>query len=178
MISIKKCLIIPSIIAALTISCEHPVSSQNKPSQVAFIDFEDDAELKNWNLSSHWGHTDFDTETTFAGKRSIHFSPDSGCYVIDRKAGISVQGGKKYSITFNTIVNEPQIGDHTYCVGPFTLTIRQGNEEILYASVFDAPTWEEKTYYFQAKNDLPVNLNFIIGNDVWIDDISIMREIQ
>lgn len=178
MISTKNYLILVSFISALTISCEHPISTQNKPSQVAFIDFEDDAELENWNLSSHWGHTEFDTKTTFAGKRSIHFSPDSGCYIIDRKTGINVQNGKKYSITFNTIVDEPKIGERTFCVGPFTLTIKQGNEEILYASVFDAPTWEEKTYYFQAKNDLPVNLNLIIGNNVWVDDISIVREIQ
>jgi hypothetical protein len=145
---------------------------------VAFIDFEDDAELKNWNLSSHWGHTEFDTKTPFAGKRSIHFSPDSGCYVIDRKTGIDVQNGKKYSITFNTIIDEKNLEKATFCAGPFLLSIKQGNEEILFASVFDAPVWELKTYYFTPKNDLPVNLNLIIGNDVWIDNIAIVREIQ
>ncbi|HEX2955824.1 MAG TPA: hypothetical protein VHO70_03295 [Chitinispirillaceae bacterium] len=178
MITPGKYLFLASIIAALSISCESPTSIQNKPAQVAFIDFEEDAELNNWNLGSKWGHTSFDTETKFAGKRSIHFSPDSGCYVIDRKTGINVQSGKKYSITFNTIVNDPQVGKRTYCAGQFILTIKQGNEEILYASVFDAPDWEEKTFYFLPKNDLPVNLNLIIGDDVWIDDISIVREIQ
>ena len=158
--------------------CSHVTGVQDKPVQVAFINFEDTAELANWNLGSIYGHTELDQTIKFEGARSIHFSPDSGCYVVDRKTGIDVQGGKRYSISFNVIVTPAQVGGPAYCAGDFILTVKQGNEEILYQSVFDAPAWEKKTYYFQAKNDLPVNLNFIVGNDVWLDDLSMVRELD
>jgi hypothetical protein len=179
MMRIKTNLIVITACAFnLFTACDRAISTQDKPVQVAFIDFEDDGELLNWNLGSVYGHTELDQNIKFAGTRSIHFSPDSGCYVIDRKTGIEVQSGKRYSISFNVVVTPTQIGDPSFCAGDFILTVKQGNEEILYQSVFDAPDWEKKTYYFIAKNNLPVNLNLIVGNDVWLDDLTMVRELE
>ncbi len=167
------------IITLLPLSCKNSITdSQDKPVQIAAVTFDDNSELTNWNLGSYSGHTELDSTIKFEGTRSIHFSPDSGCYVVDRKTGIEVQSGKRYSISFYAIVTQTKVGERSYCAGEFTLTIKQGNEEILYAPVFDAPVWEKKTFYFLAKNNLPVNLNLIVGNDVWLDNMVFVRELD
>jgi hypothetical protein len=175
-----KGVLIVSITCVLNLftACGTVTCTQNKAVQVALLDFEDDSELTNWNLSSTYGHTELDQNVKVTGSKSIHFSPDSGCYVINRKVGIEVQSGKRYSISFNVIVATPKDGERSYCAGDLILIVKQGNKEILYQSIFDAPAWENKTYYFLAENNLPVNLNLIVGNDVWLDNLSMVRELD
>lgn len=174
----KKAIILLLIVCIMTLNnnCNNPSEVKKEPSQIAFISFENENELNNWNLGSSNGHAELDQNVKFSGSQSIHLSPDNGCYVIDRKVGIEVQSGKRYSISFNVIIGNDQ--NHSYCAGDLILTLKQGNEEILYESVFDAPDWEQKTYYFIANNDLPVNINFIIGENVWLDDISMIHELN
>jgi hypothetical protein len=44
--------------------------------------------------------------------------------------------------------------------------------------IFTINSDSSSSSYFMAKNDLPVNLNLIIGNEVWLDDLSMVRELN
>ncbi|MCD6024108.1 MAG: hypothetical protein K0Q91_1024 [Fibrobacteria bacterium] len=144
---------------------------------VASIGFDDPSELSNWNLGSSEGEASLDTAVKFQGAASLHFSP-TGCYHADRQTGIPVKKGRRYSLSFHVKMEPVGVGSQVFCAAQFMVMVKQGNEELLREAPFDAPDWELKTYYFEAQNDLPVNLSLMAGAQTWLDNIVMVRELD
>jgi hypothetical protein len=162
------------LLALAILACMNSTEPKETPVITARLSFDSDSELSAWNLGSAVGATDIDTAKYFEGKGAIHFLPKSGCYIIDRKVGIPVTENTNYKIELNMMMNAAAIPG-AFCAGDFILIIKQGNEELLYESFFDAPDWELKTVYFKAKSNLPVNVNLILDKETWIDNMSFIH---
>lgn len=165
-----------SLLAFSILGCTNSTETKDAPALATRISFDTDSELDAWNLGSSAGTTNIDTAKFFEGKGAIHFLPKSGCYVIDRKAGIPVAENSNYKIELNIMIKNAEIPG-SFCAGDFILIIKQGNEELLYESFFDAPDWELKTVYFRTKSNLPVNVHLILDKEAWIDNMSFVHEI-
>jgi hypothetical protein len=157
-------------------SCTTTTKTATGPQTIASINFNDASETDNWNLTSNFGNTNLDTTIKYEGKSSFHLLPHAGCYTLDRKLGIPVTQNSNYKIEFNLLMDSTQI-PLVFCAGSFMIRILQGNDELLLQDYEDAPAWETKSAYFKAKSDLPVNVNLIVGKQVWIDNMIFIQEL-
>jgi hypothetical protein len=170
-----------TILPAITCTVDPPTVPERNPQVLAHISFEEASEIENWNTTSSYGTTIITSERSFEGHNCIEMMPCSSsaeCYVIDRKVGNTVKKSTQYRINFSVLIPPSGTDKMGGCIADMYVVVKQGLKELLHENVWDAPDWEEKSFYFETDSDLPISIELWAGRALYLDDLEIVEELE
>jgi hypothetical protein len=138
--------------------------------------FEDVSLLDELWLPEGEGYSISNTTDYYEGERSLELGALS-CRGMEYEEVLYAESGKTYELSF--AIKMPGLA--TGCAGEFVVSIRQGDEEILYFNISPetAPEWNIQKYYITPQSDLPLNLEFIVGMDkLMLDDMQLKEVVE
>ncbi len=122
-------------------------------------------------LSSGDPEISVDDTVSYESNRSLKITNES-CSNIRMKEYVSVVSDSVYEVSLAL----RRTGNVVGCAGPFIAQVSQAGELLTSEAIniADEGLWELQNFNFQAQNNVPVKIIFILGyENIWIDSISV-----